>query len=127
MAGAHVRARSSSSSARGYRPPGRATPVEPRHRLGVVVEHVGPGLEHRPQRPFVALEIGNQHFDAAVRAPRLDRANRRGERARAEVRQIVAIDRRDDDVGEFQRLDGVRQVSGSAGSSAIGAPWVTLQ
>ena len=44
--------------------------IEPRHRLGVVVEHVGPRVEDGPQRRFVALEVRDQHFDAARRAAR---------------------------------------------------------
>ena len=61
--------------------------VEPRHGLGVVIQHVGPRVEHGAQRRFVALEIRDQHFDAALGPPRLDRANGRGERAGAEVRR----------------------------------------
>ena len=72
--------------------------VEARHRLDVVIEHVGPRVEHDPQRRFVALEIGNQHFEPARRNARARLRDRPREMRRAEVRQVVAIDRGDDDV-----------------------------
>jgi hypothetical protein len=60
--------------------------IQARHRFGVVVEHVRPGLEHRAQRLLTALKVGNQHFHAARGPADLDRANRFREGARAEIR-----------------------------------------
>ena len=53
--------------------------IEPRHGLDVVIEHVRAGVEHRAQRRLDALEVGNQHLDAARRA-----------RARASARIVSA-------------------------------------
>ena len=82
-------------------------PVESRHRLGVVVEHVGPRVEHRVERRFIPLKVRNQHFDPAAGQPRTRLADGVGEDRRAAVRQIVAVDRGDDDVVEVERADGV--------------------
>ena len=84
--------------------------VQPRHGLDVVIEDVRPRVEHRAQRRFLALEVGDQHLDAALRPSRLDRPDRLRERAGAEVRQVIAIDGGDDDVGELEGVDGVREV-----------------
>ena len=97
--------------------------VEPRHRLGVVVQDVGPRVEHGAQRRFLALEVGNQHLDAAVGHPRLDLADRVGEDRRAAVGQVVAIDRRDDGVAQAHRLhrfgDAHRLVEVERGRPAV--------
>ena len=60
---------------------------------------------------FVSLEIGNQHFDAAAaecgaRVSAIVCAKCAG----AAIRQVVAIDRRDDDVRELHGVDGARDV-----------------
>ena len=61
--------------------------VQPRHRFGVVIQHVRPRVEHGLQRPLVALEIGNQHFDPAVGQARACLADGLGEDRRAAVRR----------------------------------------
>ena len=57
---------------------GARHPVQPRHGLRVVIQHVGPGVEDRVQRRFLSLKIRNQDLEAAVRP------------ARARVSRIVA-------------------------------------
>src|ERR1035441_9593816 len=39
--------------------------VEPRHRLDVVIKHLRPRLDHHPNSLPVALEVRDEHFDAA--------------------------------------------------------------
>ena len=65
--------------------------IQARHGFGVVVQDVGPRVEHRAQRRLVALEVGNQHLDAARGQPRARLADGVGEDRRAAVR----ADRRD--------------------------------
>ena len=65
--------------------------IQARHGLGVVIEHVGPRVEHGLERRALALEVGDQHFDAALGQARLDLADGLGEDAGAAVRP----DRRD--------------------------------
>ena len=74
--------------------------VEPRHRLGVVVQHVGPRCDHRVQRGGTALEIGDQELDAAARRFAPDRPHRGREGGGAAVGQVVPVDRGDHDVLE---------------------------
>src|SRR5512146_1431603 len=74
--------------------------VQARHRFGVVIVDVGPGLEHGANRVFVALKVGNEHLDRAVGQALLDLPDGLGKDVRAKVGQIVAVDRGDDDVPE---------------------------
>ena len=56
-------------------PPARARQaVQPLGGLEVVIEDVGPGVQHDPQRALGALEIGDQHLDRGVGQPPLDLA-----------------------------------------------------
>ena len=80
--------------------------IQARHRLDVVVEHVGPRVEDDAQRRLVPLEIRDQHLEAAGGDPRPRLGDRPGEVRRAEVRQVVAIDGGDDDVAELEGVDG---------------------
>jgi len=75
-----------------------------------VVEDVRPGVEDDAQRGFVSLEIRDEHFEAARRDPRARLGNRPREMRRAEIREVVAIDGRDDDVAEFEGVDGARHL-----------------
>src|SRR5712691_6558489 len=81
--------------------------VEARHRLRVVVEDVGRGVDHGFERGRAALEVGDEQLDAAAGRREPDRAHRRGECARAAVGQVIAVHRRDDDVLEPELADGV--------------------
>ena len=59
--------------------------LEPLDGLDVVVEDVGPGLHHGPQRRVLAVEVGDQHLDAHARALAAQRADGLGEDVRAAV------------------------------------------
>ena len=90
--------------------------VEPRHRLDVVVEDVGPLGDHARQRHLLAAEVGRQHLDLGVGREAADRADHADERRRAEVGQVVAVDAGDhrvaqphplDRLGDAQRLERI--------------------
>ena len=67
----------------------------------------GRRLEHDPKGLLAeAEEVGHEHLDAAGRARSADRADRRREVGGAAVGQVVAVDRRHDDVVEAHALDG---------------------
>jgi hypothetical protein len=73
-----------------------------------VIENVRSGVEHDAQRRFVALEVGNQDLEPAVGNSRACLFNRSRELRGSEIRQIVAVDRGDDDVIETERVDRTR-------------------
>ena len=76
-------------------------PMEPAHGLDVVVEDLGARCENRRERLLLdAEEVGRQHLDRAVRELRLQRPDRRRIVTGAAVGNVVAIDRRHDDVLE---------------------------
>ena len=100
-------------------------PIQARNRLDVVIEDVRTGVEHGAQRRLDALEVGNQHLDAAVGHARPRPPDRVGEDRRAAVGQVVAIDRRDDGVLQAHALDGfgdARRLRGVELASAARAP-----
>ena len=60
--------------------------VETADGLDVVVEHFGPGGEHRPERLLLPVEeVRGQHLDRGLRQLRLQRADRRRVMAGAAV------------------------------------------
>ena len=73
-----------------------------------MVENVGAGVEHRLQRRFRALEVGNQDFDPAFGNPGARLPDGLDEHRGAAIREIVAIDRRDHGVAQAHRFDRVR-------------------
>ena len=79
--------------------------VEPRDGLRIMVQDVGPGVDHGLERAGRALEIRNQHLDLATRPLPADGANRRGEVRRAAVGQVVAVHRGDDHVLQAESRD----------------------
>src|SRR5207253_11454050 len=66
---------------------------------------------------FRSLEIRNQYFDAAVGRARASLADRFRENRRAAIGEIVAVDRRDDDIGE---AEGPDRAGDALGLSTIG-------
>ena len=80
----------------------------------------GRAAEHGRERLLLdAEEVGRQQLDGALRQLRLQRADHGGEVARAAILDVVAIDRRDDDVlqphlrcrlGQAERLERVGRV-----------------
>ena len=78
-------------------------PVQPRHRLRVVVQHLGPRIHHNANCLFVALKIRDQHFNAASgRLPPYLLDHHR-KHARPADKIIVAIHARDHRMFEAQR------------------------
>src|SRR5580704_2464348 len=65
--------------------------VKTRHGFGVVIENVGPRLEHNLQRFFESLKVRNQHLDAAIRNQLANLANGLGENSGATDVVIVTI------------------------------------
>ena len=88
----------------GQRPvPARALadgPLEPLHRLQVVVEDVRARLHHGAERLLLAVEVRDQDLHAHERAAGADLADRRREGAGAAVGQVVAGDAGHHDVVE---------------------------
>ena len=88
-------------------------PVQPANRLDVVVEDLGPRVEHDAERLLlVAEEVGRQDLHRGCRHLRLERADRRRVVAGALVGQVVPVDGRDDDVLELHLRRGVREPQG---------------
>ena len=81
--------------------------VEPRDAFHVVVQDVRASFHHLGQRLPIALEIGDQHLDAASRHPLSHAANDGGENVAAAVRQIIPVHRRHHRVAQPQRGDGL--------------------
>ncbi len=94
--------------------------VQARDGFGVVIQHVGTRIEHGSERRLVPPEIGNQHLEPALGQPRARFADRVGEDRGASVRQIVAVDRRDDDVAQAERVDGVGDADRFVGIGGLG-------
>ena len=78
--------------------------VEAGDRLDVVVEDVGPLVDHLRQRHLLAAEVGRQHLDLALRGQHPDRADHADERRGAVVGQVVAVDRGDHRVAQAHLL-----------------------
>ena len=68
--------------------------VQPPHRLQVVGEDVGLGVEHRRDVGLAALEVARQHLDADPGDGVAARADRRRPDPSAAVGQVVARDAR---------------------------------
>ena len=110
----------------------RAThlPVEPRHRLDVVVVHLGPGVDDSVDLWQIATKIRGQDLDrwgSVELAQTLDAGDKTSSPA---VGEIVTIDRRDHNVLEthldhrldqLPRLVGVEGGRSSVGDRAVGA------
>ena len=79
--------------------------LEAADRLEVVVEDVGTGIHHAPERSGLAVEVRDQDLDAHPRRGRPHLADRLGEDARPTVGQVVAGDAGHDDVLEAQSAE----------------------
>ena len=87
--------------------------LDPPARLDVVVEDVGPGLEHGAKRALlVAEEVGRQHLDRRLGQLAAERDDRAGPVPGAAVLEVVAIDRGDDDVAQPHARRGSRDLAG---------------
>ena len=80
---------------------GPRLPVQPRHRLEVVVHHVRRRRRQDVERAIEpAAEIGHQHLDLRCGRVLAHRADAVDEVLRAAVAQVVAVDAGDDDVAQ---------------------------
>ena len=96
--------------------------IQPRHGFQVVIHHVGRrGFQNLQRAVKSAAKIGHQHFNACRRRKLARSPNTVNEMLRAAVLQVVAIDRRDDDVRKLQRRNRPRQVERLIGVERIGA------
>src|SRR2546427_8283532 len=99
--------------------------VEPRHRLRVVVQDVGRGVDHDLQGGRVTLEVRDEHLDRAAGDALADLPDARREDAGAAVTLIVAVHRCDHRVAEAhpgRRLRdprGLPEVGGQAGQARL--------
>src|SRR3954452_20881957 len=79
--------------------------LEPLHGLEVVVEDVGTSVHHRPEPVVRPIEVGDEHLDAHLWRRRPHPRDGLRKDARTAVGQVVACDRRHNDVLEPQRPD----------------------
>ena len=86
--------------------------IQPRHDLDVVVEDVGALGDDLRERHLLAAEVRRQDLDLAARRLAAALADDADERARAEVGQVVAVDRRDDRVAQPHLRDRARDAGG---------------
>ena len=88
---------------------GRPNPLEQaRHGLEIVREHLRTGAEHRTQLVGLAVEVGDEQFDAGLRVLPMDLANRLGVEPRAAVEQVVAGNAGHGRVSQVHRGDRLR-------------------
>ena len=88
---------------------GARHPVEPRHRLEVVIEDVGARRHHRAQRVLAPLEVRDQQFDGGFRHPKANLPHDRRVVRRAAVGDVVAVHRCHHDVAQRHRLHRLRE------------------
>ena len=83
--------------------------VQAAHGLDVVVEDLGARADHRRERLLLdPEEVRRQDLDRRRRELRLDRADRRRVMGGAAVGDVVAVDRRHDDVLQLHLRGGLR-------------------
>ena len=83
-----------------------------RNRLYIVIEDLGPGVDHDTQRFRRAFEVGNQHFDRAAGVNFANAADEHGEDRRAAIFAVVAVHRGDHRVLKVHRLHCLRHAVG---------------
>ena len=101
--------------------------IKPRHRLDIVVEHVGPGGGDAIDGARLVAEIGRQHFDGGAGRQRPHPLDAGDELEGAAIVEIVAVDRGDDDMLQAHRCHRFRQMFRFVTSTAPGLPVLTLQ
>ena len=104
--------------------------IQPLGGLQIVIEDVGPGVHHDPERPLGALEVGDQHLDRGLGQAPPDLGDAAGERLGAAVGQVVPVHRGDDHVrephalhrlGQADRLERVERLRRAVRHRAVGA------
>jgi len=90
---------------------GPRDPVQSRHRLEVVIHYIGWRFSQNLQGTLEApAKIRHQDFDLRSGRSLAHRANTIDEVLRAAVAQVIAIHAGDDDVGELQCSDRLREI-----------------
>ncbi len=84
--------------------------IQTGNSLSVVIQYVGPRVQHIVQRRFVAVEIRDQNFDFALRVQFPHTCDRLGPVHRPAICEVVAIHRRDDRVLQIEMLYGFGNV-----------------
>ena len=102
--------------------------IEAGNGFEVVIEDVGRGGDHDFEGAVLAQEIGREDFDRGLRGAAPDRVDDIGEVLRAAIGEVVAVDRRDDDMLEAEGGDRFGDAVGFAvRPAAAGRPVRTLQ
>jgi len=108
-------------------------PVQPRHRLDIVVEHVRSGGHGRVDGRWIPLEVRSEDFDGRSRQHISHGPDDIGELPRPAVEQVVPRDRRNDDMSQAEptggvghplrlvRVNGRRRPVGGYGAESAGA------
>ena len=95
--------------------------IEARDGLGVVVEDLGAGVDDGADGFAVALEVGDEDFDAAAGGLAANLFDDQGEGARAADEVVVAIDAGDDGVLQAERGHGFGDAAGLVEVDGLGA------
>ena len=69
--------------------------IKARHRFEIVVEHVGPGIDHHLHRPRLPQEVRGENLDRGFRRAPPDRGDDGGEVTCPAIVEIVPVDRGD--------------------------------
>ena len=76
--------------------------IERRDGFQIVIEYVGLSLDNNFQRAVLAQKIRREHLNCRLWAACTDSADGVGKMLRPTVGEVIAIDRRDDDVSEAE-------------------------
>src|SRR6266700_1680992 len=79
--------------------------VQPGNGFDVMVENVGPGIDHDLQRVIDTLEIGRQYFDFTIGVETANPTDGSGENGCAAIFEFVTVDRGDDGMAQAHLLD----------------------
>ena len=105
----------------------RADPLEdPRHRLDVVGEHLGPALEDLGEQVGLAVEVGDQVLHAGAGVELVDGAHGLGVQPGAAVGQVVAGDAGDRGVAELHLLHALGDAARLVAVEGLGLAGVDL-
>jgi len=92
------------------------------HGFQIMIKNVRARCQDDIQRVLVPVKIRSQDFDDPLRKVTMQFANAFGEDRCATVRQIIACDRRDNDMTQVQCRGGARQALGFPGINAFRLP-----
>ena len=86
--------------------------IEPRHRFGVVVQHLRLGLDHDADGLFLSLKIGDKHFHLAARRLAANLLDDHGKGAGASQNIVVAVHAGDHRMFQVENGDRFRHPAG---------------